>query len=416
MNKIGGPVRENLDKYKKLAEDVFGTKPISVDFSNTEVAYAHKDDKALKKMLWLFGLMNKHWLVGLGAKIGVPAIKMHLPFVKSIVKNTVFEQFCGGVSLFETQSTIDLLAKNNVFTILDYGAEGKQSEEEFNKTMNETIRAIQFAAKKEDVPVVSSKISGLARFDLLASIQAGVPLTSETKREYRNILKRLDSICNVAFQNNTAIYFDAEETWIQGALDHLVEIMMRRYNKEKVVVSTTVQLYRTEGLQLLIDSFDLAQKHNYFLGAKLVRGAYMEKERARAEEKGYPTPIHPNKEATDDCYNSALRFCIDNYERIALCNATHNAKSNYIMAKLIDERGLKRNHLHLNFSQLYGMSDNQTFNLAKAGYNVAKYVPYGPIEEVVPYLIRRAEENSSVTGDMGREYQMALAEVNRRGI
>lgn len=416
MNKSGGPVQKNLDKYKKLAEEVFGSKEATVDFSNTEIAYAHKDDKALKKMLWLFGMMNKHWLVGLGAKLGIPAIKMHLPFVKSIVKNTVFEHFCGGVSLLETQKAIDTLWKSNVQTILDYGAEGKQSEKEFNKTMNETIRAIQFAAKNDEVPVVSSKITGLARFGLLASIQEGVALTKETKIEYRNILKRLDSICYVASQSNTSIYFDAEETWIQGTLDHLVEIMMRRYNKEKAVVSTTFQLYRTEALQLLIDSFDKAKKYNYFLGAKLVRGAYMEKERDRANEMGYPSPIHPNKAATDDAYNSALRFCIDNYERIALCNATHNAESNYLMAKLIDERGLPKAHLHLNFSQLYGMSDNQTFNLAKAGYNVAKYLPYGPVEEVVPYLIRRAEENSSVTGDMSREYQMVLAEVKRRGI
>ena len=416
MNTLGKPVQQNLDKYKKLAEEVFGTKEITVDFSNTEIAYAHKDDKALKKMLWLFGLMNKHWLVGLGAKIGVPAIKMHLPFVKSIVKNTVFEHFCGGVSLLETTKTIDELHKSNVYTILDYGAEGKETEADFNKTMNETIRSIQFASQNHKVPVVSSKITGLARFDLLASIQAGVPLTKETKREYRNILKRLDAICHVASQNNTAIYFDAEETWIQDTLDHLVEIMMRRYNKEKVVVSTTIQLYRTKGLQLLMDSHDLAKKHNYYLGAKLVRGAYMEKERARAEERGYPSPIHPNKDATDDAYNSALRFCIDNYERIALCNATHNAQSNYLMAKLIHEKGLPKDHEHLQFSQLLGMSDNQSFNLAKAGYYVTKYVPYGPVEDVVPYLIRRAEENSSVTGDMSREYQMVLAEVKRRGI
>ena len=416
MNTIGGPVQKNLDKYKKLAEEIFGTKEITVDFSNTEIAYAHKDDKALKKMLWLFGLMNKHWLVGLGAKIGVPAIKMHLPFVKSIVKHTVFEHFCGGVSLLESQKTIDVLANSNVYTILDYGAEGKETETDFNKTMNETIRSIQFAAKNDKIPVVSSKITGLARFDLLASIQEGIPLTKETKKEYRNILKRLDSICHVASQSNTAIYFDAEETWIQGTLDHLVEIMMRRYNKEKVVVSTTIQMYRTEGLQLLMDSHDKAIKNNYYLGAKLVRGAYMDKERQRAEEKGYPSPIHPNKAATDDAYNSAVRYCIDNYDRIALCNATHNAESNYLMAKLIHEKELPRDHPHLMFSQLLGMSDNQSFNLAKAGYFVTKYVPYGPIEDVVPYLIRRAEENSSVTGDMSREYQMVLAEVKRRGI
>ena len=416
MNELGRPVNPSLDKYKKIAEKIFGTDTHTVDFSDTARAYAHKNDKELKKMLWLFGLMNKHWLVGLGAKIGIVAIKMHLPFVKSIVKNTVFKQFCGGVSLFETQKTIDILTQNKVFTILDYGAEGKETEADFNKTMNETIRAIQFAGKNDRIPVVSSKVSGLANFDLLASIQAGIPLSTETRIEYKSILKRMDAICHVASQNNTAVYFDAEESWIQDTIDHLVTVMMRRYNRKKVVVSTTFQLYRTDALQNMIDAFNQAEIANYMLGAKLVRGAYMEKERERAEEMGYPSPIHLTKEATDGDYNAAMRFCIDNHEKIALCNASHNAESNYLMAKLIDERKLKKNHIHLNFSQLYGMSDNITFNLAQAGYNVAKYVPYGPIEEVVPYLIRRAEENSSIAGDMGREYQLVLEEVKRRGI
>ena len=416
MNELGRPVNPNLDKYRKIAEKIFGTDTNVVDFSDTATAYEHKNDKELKKMLWMFGLMNKHWLVGLGAKIGIVAIRMHLPFVKSIVKNTIFEQFCGGVSLFETQTTIDKLFQSKVFTILDYGAEGKETEADFNKTMNETIRAIHFAGKNDEVPVVSSKITGLASFDLMASIQAGVPLTAETRIEYKSILKRMDAICHAASQNNTAVYFDAEETWIQDTIDHLVTVMMRRYNREKVIVSNTYQLYRVDSLENLIDAFNRAERANYMLGAKLVRGAYMEKERERAEEMGYPSPIHLTKAATDGDYNTAMRFCIDNYEKIALCNASHNAESSYLMAKLIDERKLKKDHIHLVFSQLYGMSDNITFNLAKAGYNVAKYVPYGAIEEVVPYLIRRAEENSSITGDMGREYQMVLEETKRRGI
>ncbi|HMR44297.1 MAG TPA: proline dehydrogenase family protein, partial [Saprospiraceae bacterium] len=213
-----------------------------------------------------------------------------------------------------------------------------------------------------------------------------------------------------------SIFFDAEESWIQNAIDDLVNMMMKRYNKEKAVVYNTFQLYRIDRLPYLLRSFDIAQKEGYVLGAKLVRGAYMDKERERAEEKGYPSPIHPTKEATDEAYNSALKFCVDNYEKMASCNATHNAQSSLLLARLIKERGIPKDHPHLVFCQLYGMSDNITFNLAAAGYNVAKYVPYGPVREVVPYLIRRAQENSSITGDMSREYGLVLREMKRRGL
>ena len=259
-------------------------------------------------------------------------------------------------------------------------------------------------------------MTGLVSNALLEKLQSGEKLTPTERRDYRSLLKRIDAICYNASINNTAIFFDAEESWIQDSIDHVVTIMMRRYNRKKVVVYNTLQMYRTDRLQYLIDSFELAEKRGYLLGAKLVRGAYMEKERERAAEMGYPSPIHPNKTATDEAYDAGIQFCLSNYEKIALCNASHNEKSNWLMAQFIAEKKLPKSHPHLNFSQLYGMSDNITFNLAYAGYNVAKYVPYGPIAEVVPYLIRRAEENSSVTGDMSREFKLVQKEIKRRGI
>ena len=385
-----------------------------VDFSNTEIAFSDKSDNDLIKKARLFNLMNKPWVVNLGAKLGLTAMKLHFPFAQAIIKATIFEQFVGGVTLLESQITISNLSARNSFTILDYGAEAKESEQDFNKTMSETIRALEFASSNESVPIVSAKITGLARFELLEKIQNEDTLNRKELREYRSALKRIDSICHVAWKKKVGVFFDAEESWIQSAIDHIVGIMMKRYNQEKVIVYNTFQLYRTDRLQYLVDSFNLAESKGYMLGAKLVRGAYMEKERTRAKELGYADPIHPNKEATDDAYNTALRFCVDNYKRIASCNATHNEQSCLLQAKLIAERNIQRDHAHLNFCQLFGMSDHLTFNLASAGYNVAKYVPYGPIKEVFPYLLRRAQENTSVTGDMSREYQFVEMEMKRR--
>jgi len=387
-----------------------------VDFDDTKTAFAMKSNEALKKSAWLFGLMNRHWLVGIGSKVGLAAVKMHLPFVESIVKSTIYEQFCGGTTLLNSVPTIQALADQSTYTMLDYGVEGKETEEDFNNTMNEIIRAIEFAARRESVPVVSTKVTGMARFGLLEGIQRGEAFTKATRAEYKNVLKRVDAICHIACQKGVSVYFDAEESWIQDPIDHFVNMMMRRYNRERAVVYNTFQMYRTDRLQFLITSYNQAKRGGYILGAKLVRGAYMEKERERAERFGYPSPIHPNKEATDDAYNTALRFCVDNYEQIASCNACHNAASNLLQAELISQRGIPRDHPHLNFCQLYGMSDNITFNLSKEGFNAAKYLPYGPVREVVPYLIRRAEENSSVTGDMSREYQLVQREMKRRGI
>ncbi len=417
MKKSGKPVNERIKALEKVIREVMeGEGTPVVDFNNTEVAFASKSEKELKKSAWLFGLMNKHWLVGIGSKLGVAAVRLHLPFVEGIVKNTIFEQFCGGTTLLESQAVIDKMAAARVLTILDYGAEAKEEEEDFNFTMNETLRAIEFAALHPSVPMVSTKITGMARFELLEAIQQEQELTEEEQQEFNNIVKRLDSICHVAAHRQVSILFDAEESWIQDTINLLVNQMMERYNRERPVVYNTFQLYRRDQLDYLRGAFETAQKKGYILGAKLVRGAYMDKERERAEREEYPSPIHPDKQATDEAFNEAIHFCVENYQQIASINASHNTYSNLLQAELIAQQDIPRDHPHLLFCQLYGMSDNLTFNLAREGFNAAKYLPYGPVKEVVPYLIRRAQENSSVTGDMSREYHLVLKEMKRRGL
>lgn len=387
---------------------------MTVDFSNTENAFAHLSDKDLKKSAWLFSMMNRAWLVKIGSKVGLWAVENNLPLAETIVRETIFNQFCGGTTLLDSQPSIDRLAQFNTLTILDYGAEAKENELDFNHTMNENIRAIDFASRSSSIPVVSSKITGLARFGLLESIQQKQTLSRDELVEYRNVLKRLDAICYHAANKHISVFFDAEESWIQDAIDHLVWLMMKRYNTERVVVYNTFQMYRKDRLHFLTESYDRARRDGFLLGAKLVRGAYMEKEGARAQEMGYPNPINPDKQSTDDHYNTALRFCLDHLDTLAVCNASHNAESNMLMVELMQKKGIPANHPNTMFSQLYGMSDNLTFNLAKAGFRVSKYVPYGQVSEVIPYLIRRAQENTSVTGDAGREYALVMQEMQRR--
>lgn len=416
MKKEGKPV-PNLEQLEKIAAAYNGTAHApALDFSNTEIAFAGKTNAELKKMARLFHFMNSRLLVNIGSKLGLVAAKWRLPFFEPIVKQTMFWQFCGGTTLLDSKPSIDKLYQQRVFAVLDYGAEGKETETDFNLTMHENLKALDFASQHPGIIVVSTKITGLARFALLEKISAGTKLTPEEQTEYQHVLKRVDSICNHAAQRNVGLYIDAEESWIQPAIDELADSMMKRYNQRKAIVYNTFQLYRTDRLAFLMSSFGKAQREGYLLGAKLVRGAYMEKERKRADEMGYPSPIQPTKAATDHDYNLALRFCVDNFERIACCNASHNADSNRLLAKLIHEKQIPQAHPHLQFCQLYGMSDYLTFNLAKAGYNSAKYVVYGKVRDVVPYLIRRTQENTSITGDLSRELGFILKEVKRRGI
>jgi len=387
------------------------------DFNDTATAFSHLSDSELKKAAWLFRMMNRPWLVKYGSSLGLMAVEWNLPFAEKVIRHTIFEQFVGGSTLLDCQKSIERLAALNTFTILDYGAEAKETEQDFNHTMTENIRAIDFATQSGGkIPVISTKITGLARFSLLERIQNKATLERDELNEYRNVLKRLDAICYHASTKGVSVFIDAEESWIQDTLDHLVWLMMKRYNKERVVVYNTFQMYRHDRLQFLIESFDRAREQEFLLGAKLVRGAYMEKERNRAAEMGYANPINPNKQSTDDLFNTALRFCADNIEHLAVCNASHNAESSLLLADLMQKKNMPANHPHVLFSQLYGMSDNLTFNLAKAGYRVGKYMPYGQVHDVIPYLIRRAQENTSVTGDAGRELSLITQEVNRRGV
>jgi proline dehydrogenase len=389
---------------------------MQVDFSNTEIAFSHLSDQELKKTAWLFNMMNRPALVKWGSKLGLWAVENGLPFAEYTVRHTIFDQFVGGTTLLDCQKSIDRLAAHNTLTILDYGAEAKETELDFNHTMNENIRAIDFASRSRHIPVVSTKITGLARFALLERIQSAEALNRDELAEYRNVLKRIDAICYHAANKGVSIFIDAEESWIQDSIDHLVWLMMKRYNKERVVVYNTFQLYRKDRLEFMIESFDRARTHGFKLGAKLVRGAYMEKERARAAAMGYDSPINPDKAASDDHFNTALRFCLDHLTDLAVCNASHNAESALLMVELMQKKQIPADHPNCLFSQLYGMSDNLTFNLARAGYRVGKYVPYGQVKEVIPYLIRRAQENTSVAGDAGRELKLVQQEVKRRGL
>lgn len=389
---------------------------LDLDFKDYSIAFESRSNEELLQMARLFGLMNKTWLVNIGASLGLAAFKLNLPFTDRIVYKTIFPQFCGGRTLLECEPSIDNLSEYGVMTILDYGAEGKETEKDFNLTMNETLRAIEFASRHQSIPVVSTKITGLTKNSLLEKLTAQKPLNTTEEHEYESLLKRIDVICNRASERNVSVFIDAEESWIQGAIDEIVNKMMNRYNKSKAVVYNTFQMYRHDRLTFLKNSHHQAQKSGYILGAKLVRGAYMEKERERAIAQKYRSPINDSKAATDLLYDQGIEYCVNHFEEIASCNASHNAASNMLQAKLIHEKGIVKSHPHLNFCQLYGMSDHITFNLAKAGYNVAKYMPYGPVKDVIPYLIRRTQENTSVTGDMSREYKMIVEEMKRRGI
>ena len=388
----------------------------TIDFSDTEIAFSTKSDKELKKMGRLFALMNKGALVNIGSRLGLLAFKLKMPFVDYFVRHTIFEQFCGGENLMDCQSAIDRLYKHDSLTILDFGAEGKSTEEDFNRVVDEILRAIEFAASNNSVPVVSTKITALVDNDILINLQEGKPQSESEKHAFDQLIKRIDKICNRAAELKVGVMIDAEETWLQEPIDDLVMTMMEKYNHEKVIVYNTYQLYRHDKLAQLKEDHKIAVKKGFLFGAKLVRGAYMEKERERAEEMGYPSPIQPDKESTDRDFDLAVDYCIRNYKEIGSCCASHNLESNRKQAELIASLGLQKDHPHFNFCQLYGMSDNITFNIGKAGYNVAKYVPYGPIQDVIPYLIRRAQENSSVSGEMSRELALIRKEIKRRGI
>jgi proline dehydrogenase len=401
-----------------------------VSFENTENAFAYKSNAELKKARFLFKSMGSSFLVKLGTRLTPMAIRFKLP-IKGLIRKTIFSQFVGGETLEQTAPVARKLSKYNVKAILDYGVEGGDNGEDgFDQACDEFIRVINYAASQPNIPFISIKVTGFARFELLEKLdhsldQSSGPLmkryaaalaafTAEESAEWERVRNRMHKICVQASVKNVGVLVDAEETWIQDPVDVLSIQMMQIFNKENVTVYNTVQLYRHDRLSFLKDMLEAAILKDFVLGVKLVRGAYMEKERARAVEKQYPSPIQPDKEATDKDYNAGVAFCIDNIEHIASIIASHNDYSNLYATELLLEKGLSFSHPHIHFSQLYGMSDNITFNLAKAGCSVSKYLPFGPIEDVIPYLMRRAEENSSLSGQTGRELALINKEISRR--
>lgn len=384
-----------------------------VSFDDTEVAFAGKDDQELQKSAWLFRIMSNSTIVDIGSHITQLALQIGLP-VQSILKATIYEHFCGGEQLAETEPTIRSLAAHDVSTILDYGVEAKETQEEFDDNLAEQLRAIAFADKNASVPYVSCKLTGYAPFALLEKLDAGDALDAEDEAALSRLKQRLNQICEAASQSNVCLYVDAEESWIQDAGDRLVDDLMARFNQDKPTVFNTIQLYRHDRLAFLEQSLKRAHEEGYILGVKLVRGAYMEKERARAADRGYPSPIHADKASVDQDFDKAIVLCLENLEQVAFCAATHNEDSCRLLVDTAARQGVDLKHPNIHFAQLYGMSDHISFNLARAGFNASKYVPYGPVRDVVPYLVRRAQENRSVAGQVSRELRLILSELKRR--
>ncbi|MCH8902592.1 MAG: proline dehydrogenase family protein [Bacteroidetes bacterium] len=387
--------------------------PSENGFDNTAIAFTNKSDKELRSAYQLFRLLNNSFLSSIGTSLAGFAIKAHLP-INSIIKATVFNHFCGGTSIEDCADAIQKLDNLNIKANLDFAVEVKSTEEDFEKTKNEILNIIEHAKEKSNIPFFSLKITGLASMNLLEKLGAQIQLDSQEKQDYDKAKARLDVICREAEGSGISLFIDAEESWIQDPIDGFATYLMEKYNRNRVVVSNTVQLYRKGKLAYLKDSYKAALDKGYIYGVKIVRGAYMVKERARARSRGLESPIHETKSETDKDYNLALEFCLSNIDKIFLYTATHNEESCRIQIKLMNERGIDKAHPNVYFSQLYGMGDHLSNNLANKGYNVAKFIPYGPIREVIPYLIRRANENTAMKGQMSRELKMIGAELRRR--
>lgn len=392
---------------------------MSLSFDNTQQAFAYKTTKELKQAKFLFTTMGYPFFVPIGTRVTPFLMKTGLP-INGIIRNTIFKQFVGGETLSDTATVVNTLNNYNVKVILDYGVEGKEGEGNFDKATEEFVRVIEYAATQKNIPFISIKITGLARFKLLETLneaprlRSGIHDNEHEDDEWERVKDRMYHICEIATQHNVGVLIDAEESWIQDPIDRLTMEMMEVFNKNKVIVYNTIQLYRHDRLEFLKMSHKIAQEKHFLLGIKLVRGAYMEKERERAHQKNYPDPIQKTKENTDKDFNAAVEFCINNINTISLIIASHNEQSNILAYDLLLKNNISTQHPHIHFSQLYGMSDNITFNLAKANCSVSKYLPFGPIRDVIPYLMRRAQENSSVSGQTGRELSLIKKELQRR--
>lgn len=385
-----------------------------ISFENTEIAFKSKSNKDLKRAYQLFKLIGNPKLVKIGKWATIMALKIGLP-IKGIIKKTIFKQFCGGVNIADCSQTIEHLHQYGVGTILDYSVEGKTSDEDFENTVKEIISTIEAGRNNPAIPFAVFKITGIAQHHILESANSGIEnLNNEEVNAYHSILARVDSICRAAFDSKVPVFIDAEESWIQNTIDRIALDMMRKYNRESAIVFNTLQMYRHDRLEYLKKEIEICITENFHYGVKLVRGAYMEKERERAGKLGYPSPIQPDKAASDNDFNEALKIIVKNINVMALCSGSHNEDSALLLTQLIQEENIKKDDKRIYFAQLLGMSDHISYNIAHSGFNVAKYVPYGPVKEVMPYLLRRADENTSVAGQTGRELTLITKELKRR--
>ena len=384
-------------------------------FDNTKTAFVLKTNAELDRAYYLFEMIKRETLVKIGTAMTKFALKTHLP-VEGLIRATVFDHFCGGVTELDCMPVIEKMYAENVHSVLDYSVEGKEDEAQFDLAMEKTLNNIKFGKEKDSIPFAVFKPSGFGKFEIYRKITEGEKLDKHEEVEWKRIKERYDIVSKAAFDRDVPLLIDAEESWMQTAADDLIEEMMKEYNKEKVIIFGTLQLYRWDRLDYLKDLHQRAKKEGFKVGMKLVRGAYMEKERERAEEKGYKDPICKNKAATDEMFNNVMDYMFKNINDMAIFAGTHNEESSYLLMDFLAKSGLDKNDERIWFGQLYGMSDHITYNLAERDYNVAKYLPYGPVRDVMPYLIRRAEENTSVAGQTNRELELLKAERKRRRI
>ncbi len=382
-------------------------------FDDTQIAFSLKSDTELDRAYFLFKLIANQPLVRIGTAVTNFAIKAHLP-VEGLIRATVFDHFCGGVSEDDCIPVIDKMYTKGVSSVLDYSVEGKEDESHFDEALQKIIKIIDFAKEKKSIPFAVFKPTGFGRFELYEKIGANTELNIDEKAEWSRVEARFDSACKRAFENDIFLLIDGEESWMQYAADKLVERMMMLYNKEKAIVFNTLQMYRWDRMDYLQKLHEKSKVDGFFVGMKIVRGAYMEKEITRAEEQNYPSPICESKEATDQNFDDAISFMMQNLSTMSIFAGTHNEMSSYKLLELQNNMNIAKTDNRIWFGQLYGMSDNISFNLAENGYNVAKYLPFGPVRDVMPYLIRRAEENTSVAGQTNRELNLLKIERKRR--
>ncbi|MFD1875024.1 proline dehydrogenase family protein [Hymenobacter bucti] len=397
-----------------MAAPISAVPVAPLSFEDTRIAFEAKSDTDLRKMYALFAAMNNGSLVKTGGGLMKAALKFSLPGTKFLIKNSIFKQFCGGESIKECKPVIAELGRYHIGTILDYSVEGTGNDQSFDRTRDEILATIELASTTPNIPFSVFKVTGLMPTALLEKMQAGTALTEVEQAAFARGQQRLDALCTHAHQRSVRLFVDAEESWFQQTIDDLAEAMMQRYNQERAIVWNTYQLYRHDRLEALEAAHDRAEQAGYYLGVKLVRGAYMEKEARTAKQRGYQNPINPSKQHTDDLYNESLRYCVQHIDRVSLCAGTHNEASSLLLTQLMQEAGLAPGDERVWFAQLYGMSDNLSYNLAHAGYHTAKYVPYGPVEAVMPYLLRRADENTAISGQSSREFLLIQRELRRR--